>query len=313
MTLRDSRFTGVFTALVTPFTPDGAAIDLDHLEDQIAFQGAGGVRGVVLAGTTGEAPTLTHAEWLVLARAGIAAARRHGLLAVLGTGSNATAHAVELQHLAADLGAHATLSVCPYYNRPTQEGLYRHFRAVAEATPIPVIVYNIPSRTGVALQAGTLARLAEIPTVVAVKESSGSVDAAGEFAARVPDLAVLSGDDALTLPMLAVGAVGVVSVVSNLLPRDVVRLCEAYAQGLVGEALAIHRALLPLVRALTAETNPIPIKGALRLVGRDSGTVRLPLVEPAAATVAMLRDALAATGLASSLRERLEPARPTLR
>src|SRR4051812_12224385 len=216
MTLRDTRFSGAFTAITTPFTENGAAIDYARLDEQIAFQGKAGIKGIVIAGTTGESPTITEGELESLAGRGIDAATRGGMLAILGTGSNSTAHAVHMQKLAKQLGADATLSVNPYYNKPTQEGLYRHFMAVAEAAQIPVVLYNIPGRTGVALAPKTVERLAKHPNIVAIKEATGSTDSATEIGLLAPQLALLSGDDTMTLPFASLGAVGVVSVVSNI-------------------------------------------------------------------------------------------------
>jgi 4-hydroxy-tetrahydrodipicolinate synthase len=301
--LKNPALAGVFTAVVTPFNDDATTIDFGRLKAQLEFQargegappdaaGAQGVHGVVLAGTTGEAPTLTDAEFRLLAARGVDIARRLGLRAVVGTGSNSTAHAVELQRFARSVGADAALSVNPYYNKPTQEGLYRHFMAQADAADLPLVLYNIPGRTGVALAPATVERLAAHPHVQAIKEATGSTDSCADIAARCPGLAVLSGDDAMTLPFMSVGAVGVVSVVSNLRPALVRRMVGAFAGGDHAEALRLHRAMLPLVRALFAETNPIPVKAALHLLGRDSGALRLPLTRAEARTLELLRDAL---------------------
>jgi 4-hydroxy-tetrahydrodipicolinate synthase len=295
--LRDSRFTGVFTAITTPFTQTADRLDLDRLVAQIEFQAKSGVRGIVIAGTTGESPTLSEDELVTLARRGIELARRHGILAVLGTGSNSTAHAVHLQKLAIELGADGTLSVNPYYNKPTQEGLYRHFMTVADAARIPIILYNIPGRTGVALAPALVERLAAHQNIVAVKEATGSTDSASEICMRAPQLALLSGDDSMTLPFAAVGGVGVVSVVSNILPAKTVALCEAFLAGRFDEAQRLHRELFDFCRAMFLETNPIPLKAALALLGRDSGSLRLPMCEASPATIAALKQALTRQGL----------------
>jgi 4-hydroxy-tetrahydrodipicolinate synthase len=295
--LRDSRFTGVFTAITTPFSADGSTLDFDRLAAQIEFQARGGVRGIVIAGTTGESPTLTEDELVALAKRGIELARRHGIMAVLGTGSNSTAHAVHLQKLAAELGADAALSVNPYYNKPTQEGLYRHFMAVADAAKMPIILYNIPGRTGVALAPATAERLAGHTNIVAVKEATGSMDSASEICMRAPQLALLSGDDSMTLPFASVGGVGVVSVVSNILPGRLAALCGAFLAGEWEEARSIHRELFDFCRAMFAETNPIPLKAAMALLGRDSGSLRLPMCEASPATIESLRRALTRQGL----------------
>lgn len=287
--LRDERLVGAFTAIVTPLSPDGASIDFTRLAEQISFQALGGVRGIVVCGTTGETPTLSDDERVELIRRAVDLAHAHGLVAIAGTGSNDTARAVRYQREAAEAGADATLCVCPYYNRPGQPGLFQHFRALAEAAPVGMILYNVPSRTGCSLAAETIERLADLPNVVGVKEASGSLELASEIAMRAPDLSLLSGDDALTLPMAAVGAVGVVSVVSNLLPRRVAAMCDEFLTGRFAAARAIHQDLLPLCRALFIESNPIPVKAAMALVGRDSGAVRLPLTRAQDATLDRLR------------------------
>lgn len=293
------RFAGAFTAIVTPFTADGSGIDFGRLAEQIEFQAReskGGVRGIIIAGTTGESPALSDAEYRQLAARATDLARRHGLLAVVGTGSNCTRHACELQRLAASVGADATLSVNPYYNKPTQEGLFAHFSAQADAADVPMILYNIPGRTGVALTPDTVVRLAAHPRVVGIKDATGSTEVCGEVAARCPHLAVLSGDDGMTLPFMAVGAVGVVSVVSNVLPGLIGSLVAAGLRGDGRAALELHRRLMPVARAMFVETNPIPVKAAMRLAGRDSGALRLPMTEASPATVRLLES----LGLASA-------------
>lgn len=291
-TLRDPRFTGCFTAIVTPFTLDSATVHFENLMAQIDAQAAGGVRGIVIAGTTGESPTLSEAEYERLAAAAIERAHAKRLLAILGTGSNSTAHAVHLQQVAARLGADGTLSVNPYYNKPTQEGLYRHFSTQADAAALPVILYNIPGRSGVALAPATVERLAANARIVAVKEATGSTDSASEIAIRCPQLALLSGDDSMTLPFASVGGVGVVSVVSNIVPRKVSDLCAAILAGKWDEALKVHRSLFDFCRAMFLETNPIPVKAALKLLGRDTGSMRLPMCEAGEATVKAVGEAL---------------------
>lgn len=292
-------FAGAFTAIVTPFSSDGATIDFGRLAEQIEFQARGGMRGVVIAGTTGESPTLSEAEYRQLAARGTDLARRHGLLAVLGTGSNCTRHACELQKLAGAVGADATLSVNPYYNKPTQEGMYAHFMAQSEAADVPVILYNIPGRTGVALSIETVARLAANTKVVGIKEATGSTDSCGEIAARCPGLAVLSGDDTMTLPFMSVGAVGVVSVVGNVLPELVSGLVKSTLAGDAAGALGAHRRMAPVARAMFVETNPIPVKAAMRLAGRDSGVLRLPMTAATPATVALLSELKLGTAAAT--------------
>ena len=301
MNNKDGFLCGVFTAIVTPFTADGARVDEARLIEQIEFQAnppdGSGVRGIVAVGTTGESPTLSDAEQRRVIELAIEHGRRLGLTVVAGTGSNNTAHACAMQRFAHGAGADATLSVTPYYNKPNQEGMYRHFRAVADAADIPVVLYNIPGRSAAGLTVETIVRLAEHPNVVAVKEAGGSVFAAGEIVRARPSLAVLSGDDPLTLPMLAVGAVGVVSVVSNLAPGRVVAMVEAARAGRWEEARAAHESLVALSRGLlTLEPNPVAVKAAMRLLGRDAGVVRLPLAPACEASVGRLGELLAERG-----------------
>ena len=282
-TAPDPRFRGAFTAVVTPFTADGAAIDTARLKAQIEFQAKGergasrGVRGIVVAGTTGESPTLTEPEYVQLIEQAVAIAGPLNLLVIAGTGSNCTAHAVHLQKVAQRAGAGATLSVNPYYNKPTQEGLYGHFMMQADSSDLAIILYNIPGRSGVALSPETVERLATHPQIRAIKEATGSTDSCGEIAVRCPGLAVLSGDDTMTLPFASVGAVGVVSVISNLVPGRVQALCDAFNAADFALALRLHRELLRLARAMFVETNPIPVKAAMKLLGRDTGAMRLPM------------------------------------
>jgi len=268
---------GCFTAIVTPFTADGGAVDLARLEQQIQFQADGGVTGIVPCGTTGESPTLTEKEHVEVVTRAIAAARRSGLQVIAGAGSNSTAHAVHLHQLAHSAGADAALQVNPYYNKPSQEGLYRHFMTIADSAALPVVLYNIPGRSGVALTPATVARLAAHPNIVAIKEATGSLDSASEILQRC-GIALLSGDDSLTLPFASVGGTGVVSVVSNILPAKVQGLCDAFLSGDWAAARSIHRELFPLCRGLLSlDTNPIPIKAAMARLGRDTGALRLPM------------------------------------
>jgi len=285
------NFAGCYTALVTPFGADGQ-IDLARLRQHIEFQAAGGVAGVVPCGTTGESPTLSDGEWERIIAASVETARPLGLTVIAGTGSNSTHHAVELQKRAAALGANAGLSVNPYYNKPGQEGLRRHFLAVADAADLPVMLYNIPGRTGVALAPETIARLAEHPNIAAVKEATGSMDSASAIASLC-DITILSGDDSMTLPFASVGGKGVVSVISNILPQKVQHLCDACNGGQWDRARELHLQLFDVCRSLLSlETNPIPIKTAMRLLGRDLGTLRLPMTEGSEATVAAIRTLL---------------------
>ena len=290
------RFEGVWTAIVTPFArgPLGPAdhVDLDGLDRLVDEQIAAGVDVLVPCGTTGESPTLSHKEHdAVVARVVERAAGRVPVVA--GAGSNSTREAERLCRAARDAGADGVLVVCPYYNRPTERMLHAHFGRVARASDLPIVLYNIPSRTGVDLGPGAVAALVEEhPTIRALKAASGSVDRAAEVC-RHAGVAVLSGDDALTLPMIAVGARGVISVAANVVPERVVGLVAAALAGDLESALARHRDLLPLVRALFAETNPVPVKAALRLLGRGNGAVRAPLLEALPSTVERLATLLA--------------------
>ncbi len=283
------QLTGCHTAIITPFTPDGSAIDFDALARQIDRQADGGVSGIVISGTTGESPTLDHDEYERLVAAGVKLAHARGLLAIAGAGSNSTRHAIELQTLAHQLGADATLSVNPYYNRPTQDGLIRHYTAIADSCPIPTILYNVPGRSAGGLTLETIRTLSRHPNIVAIKDAAGNVDFTSETCAACPGFTVLSGDDPLTLPMMAVGAVGVISVVSNVAPDRASALCAAALSGRHEEALAIHRELAALSKAMFLETNPIPVKGALKLLGLDSGAMRLPMTPATPATLDKLR------------------------
>jgi 4-hydroxy-tetrahydrodipicolinate synthase len=290
-------FRGGFTAVITPFSPDGGKIDFARLEANIAAQAAGGITGVVISGTTGESPTLEHHEYEELVHKAVPMCRKHKLMAIVGTGSNSTAHAVSMQKFAAAAGADAALSVNPYYNKPTQEGLYRHFMTVADSAPLAIMLYNIPGRTGVALTLDTISRLSGHTNIRAIKDATGGVDLASETAAKCPNLAVLSGDDPLTLPMMAVGAVGVVSVVSNIVPGEVAKLCRAGLEGRFADALVIHRRIAGLTKALFLETNPVPVKAAAALLSRDTGSLRLPLTPATSGTIERLKQELTALEL----------------
>jgi len=269
-------FRGVFTALVTPFRSD-ESIDESALRELVEKQIAGGVAGLVPMGTTGESPTVSHDENIDVVR--IVAEQAAGRVAVIaGTGSNSTAEAVRMTKRAADVGASATLQVTPYYNKPTPEGLYRHFTTIAEATELPVMVYNIPGRTARNVDTDTMMRLAAHPRIVAVKEASGDMAQVMDVCSRKPaDFDVLSGDDNLTLPLLSLGGTGVVSVASNIAPVMMVKLVNlALTQDYEG-ARALHYRMLPLFRAIFVQTNPIPIKAMMAVKGMIEEVYRLPL------------------------------------
>jgi len=275
MPTRAEKFAGLSVAIVTPFR-DGK-LDSARLEEQINFQVAAGTTCICPVGTTGESPTLTHDEHeRVIAESIAAAAGR--ILVMPGTGSNSTAEAVRLTKFAAKAGADAALVVGPYYNRPTQQGIYEHFKALAEAVNIPICVYNIPARTGRNIEPETIIRLADLPGIAMVKEATGSMDQASQILGAT-DLTVLSGDDSMTLPLLAIGGRGVISVVGNLVPGDMKALIAAFEAGDIATAQRRHRQLFGLCRELLGlASNPIPIKAAMAMLGRDTGEVRLPLV-----------------------------------
>ncbi|MFW5743152.1 MAG: 4-hydroxy-tetrahydrodipicolinate synthase [Spirochaetota bacterium] len=268
---------GVYTAMVTPFQSDGS-IDEGALRALVDAQIDGGVEGLVPMGTTGESPTVTHEENIrVIEIVADQAAGRTSIIA--GTGSNSTAEAVRMTQLAKDVGATGTLQVTPYYNKPTQEGLYRHFMTVAEATDLPMVVYNIPGRTARNVENETMFRLATHPNIVAVKEASGSMAQVMDIVSGRPEgFSVLSGDDNLTLPLMSLGGEGVVSVASNIAPRLMVELVKAARADDFEAARAMHYRLLPLFRAVFLQTNPIPIKYALAATGTITEAYRLPLV-----------------------------------
>ena len=281
------RLQGVFTALITPFR--NGAVDWDALRELIEQQIRGRVAGIVPVGTTGESPTLSCEEHLEVIRFAVEAAA-HRCLIVAGTGANSTAEAVHLTREAKAVGADATLQVTPYYNKPTQEGLYRHFSTVADEVGLPVVLYNVPGRTGVPIAEATVARLAANPLVVAIKEAAGSVDRVSAIR-DMCDLTVLSGDDSLTLPMMAVGASGVVSVSSNIIPLQMTEMVEAALAGDFVRAREYHRKYYALFRDQFIETNPVPIKAALAMAGLIAEEYRLPLCELSAEH----REKLAAT------------------
>ncbi len=287
-------FGRVVTAMVTPFAADGS-VDLAlaaRLADHLVSQGSD---GLVVCGTTGESPTLSWAEQHALFAAVKGAVGDRAKL-IAGSGSNCTAEAVEATREAAALGADGALVVVPYYNKPPQDGLEAHFRAVAAAAPeLPLMLYNIPGRTGTSLEPATVARLLDCPNVVSFKAASGTTEEVSALRALCGDrLAIYSGDDALTLPMLAVGAVGVVSVASHLAGPEISAMIRAFRAGDLAEALALHEQLLPLCKALFCTTNPIPVKAALELCGWPVGAPRLPLLSATADVRQRLSETLAA-------------------
>lgn len=296
MPRKGSSFAGLSVAIVTPFK-DGQ-VDYGKLREQVEFQVAAGTTCLCPVGTTGESPTLSHDEHeRVISEVVQTAAGRIKVMA--GTGSNSTAEALRLTRWAAKEGADASLMVAPYYNKPTQEGFYLHYKAVAEAVGIPLCVYNIPGRTGKNIEPETIARMAELPNVTMVKEATGSLDQASQILATT-DLTVLSGDDSLTLPLMSVGGEGVISVVGNIVPHDMIALVQAYQAGNTADACRWHHKLFPLCRdMLGLATNPIPIKAAMKLLGRDTGELRLPMTPLDDAALGKLRRTLGQYGLLS--------------
>jgi 4-hydroxy-tetrahydrodipicolinate synthase len=294
MPTRAEQFAGLSVAMVTPFR-DGQ-IDVAALRQQVEFQIQAGTTCLCPVGTTGESPTLSHAEHERVI--GLVVEAAAGRIKVMpGTGSNSTAEALRLTRWAEKSHADAALVVAPYYNKPTQEGFYQHFKALAEAVALPICVYNIPGRTGKNIEPETIARMAEIPNIAMVKEATGSMDQASQILA-LTDLTVLSGDDSLTLPLLAIGGRGVISVVGNIVPQDMMALLRAFNEGKIQDAQGWHKKLFPLCRdMLGLATNPIPIKAAMRLLGRDTGELRMPMTPLSESEEAKLRTTLAAYGL----------------
>jgi 4-hydroxy-tetrahydrodipicolinate synthase len=281
-------FRGTFTALVTPFR-DGA-LDLVALEKLVNAQIAGGVTGLVANGTTGESPTLSHDERDEVIRLVVQRAKGRSTV-FAGTGSNSTEHAIAATREAEKLGVDAALVVAPYYNKPSQEGLFRHFQAIARETALPIMLYNIPGRCAVDIAAETVERLAAAcANIVSIKEASGSVERVSELRRRLPEsFTILSGDDALTLSFMGVGAVGVVSVASNIFPEEVSALVRAYGGGDLNRARELHARMLPMFQDLFIEPNPVPAKTVLAWRGAMSAEVRLPLCEMTAANQERLR------------------------
>jgi 4-hydroxy-tetrahydrodipicolinate synthase len=283
-------FSGTFTALVTPFR--NGEVDVEALEGMVEFQIEHGVSGLVPCGTTGETPAMSEEEdRLVVETVVRVAAGRVPVVA--GTGSNSTDMAIKYTKMAQEAGADGSLQVAPYYNKPTQEGLYRHFAAIAESTELPLILYNIPGRTSVTISAETMARLAEIPNIVGVKDSTLSMNMISDIISLCgEEFDVLSGDDPMTLPLVALGGVGVISVASNVAPGAVSDMVKALLEGDWERGRELHYELLPLFRALFVETNPIPVKTAASLLGLCSDEMRLPLIPMGGENLRRLQETL---------------------
>src|SRR6185503_16087426 len=291
-----SKFTGTYPAIVTPFR--AGDIDETALRSLIESQIKAGIDGIVPVGTTGVSPTLDYEEHIQVIECSVEfAAGKTKVLA--GTGANSTSEAIYLTKAAEDAGADGSLQVAPYYNKPTQEGLFQHFRAIAYATKLPIVLYSIPARCGIEIGVDTVARLArECKNIVGIKEAGGSADRVNQLRAALgPEFTILSGDDSLTLPFMAVGAQGVVSVASNIVPREVSAMVNAFAKGKIAAAQKIHHQLYPLFKDLFIETNPVPVKAALAMLGQMAEEYRLPLVPMNSANRAQLRSTMKACGV----------------
>ena len=292
-------FTGTYTAIVTPFKSGrDKSIDERALERLIRWQIRAGVDGIVPVGTTGESPTVDYEEHIrIIALSVKYAARKIKVLA--GTGGNSTAEAIYLTEHAEEAGADGSLQVAPYYNKPTQEGLFQHFREVARRTRLPIVLYSIPGRCGVEIGVGTVQRLAETcRNIIGIKEAGGNPDRVSQLRAALgPRFEILSGDDALTLPFMAVGAQGVISVASNVIPRQVARMVQAFAAGKTSAALKLHEQYYPLFKDLFIETNPVPVKAALAMMGHIEEEYRLPLVSMDPKNRETLRETMKNLGL----------------
>jgi 4-hydroxy-tetrahydrodipicolinate synthase len=288
-------FTGSIVAIVTPFK--NSSVDEESLRELVEFQIVNGTDGIVPCGTTGEASTLDYEEHFRVIE--IVVSQVNGRIPVLaGTGSNSTKEAIELTEQAKKIGADGALLVTPYYVKPTQEGLYRHYRAVAEAVPLPQVLYNVPGRTSVNLLPETVARLADIPNIVAIKEATGSLQQASEILALCGDkLDLLSGDDFITFPMMACGGKGVISVLANIMPKEVAAMIDAFNSGNIEDARKLHLKLLRISNAMFIETNPVPVKTAVALMGKASDEVRLPLAPLSEANRAKLAGIMKEYGL----------------
>lgn len=288
-------FKGAITAIVTPFK--NGQFDEAAYRELIEFQIKGGVQGIVPCGTTGESATLSHAEHKRVVETCIDQVKKR-VMVIAGTGSNNTAESLELTQHAEAAGADAALMITPYYNKPTQEGLYQHYKTVASQTKIPIVVYNVPSRTSVNLLPETVARLAELPTIKGIKEATGDLKQCAKVLQLCGDkITVLSGDDFTVLPLLAVGGMGVISVTSNVAPGDMAGMCNAFFAGDLAQARAIHYKMWPLMEAMFFETNPTPAKTALKMMGKITGEVRQPLCPLSEANEDKLRQVMQKYGL----------------
>ncbi|MDR2390705.1 MAG: 4-hydroxy-tetrahydrodipicolinate synthase [Planctomycetota bacterium] len=291
-------FSGTHTALVTPWTGDLSAVDYGTLRKLVDWQVNSGVDGLVIAGTTGESATLTHPEQEELIARSVEVIGRRCLV-LAGSGSNNTAESRALAKAATAAGADALLVITPYYNRPTQEGLFRHYAAMAEASPLPIMIYNVPVRTGTNILPETVAKInREFPHVNAIKEASGNLDQISRLRQIAPDVQILSGDDSITLPIMAVGGTGAVSVISNLAPAATSAMVTTALRNDFAGAAKEHARLFPLMKACFVETNPGPVKAALQMMGKGNGLLRSPMTEPSPENKKIILDALRQSGLA---------------
>ncbi len=288
-------FKGAMTALVTPFSE--GRLDESRLRDQVEYQIKGGIDGLVPMGTTGESPTVDFKEHARIIELVVQFAKGR-VPVIAGTGANATSEAIELHQIAKRAGANACLSVNPYYNKPSQEGLYRHFMTLADRVDLPIVLYNIPGRTGITMSAATVARLHKEAhgRIVAIKEATGSLDLASEIISLC-DITILSGDDSLTVPLMSIGAKGVISVASNLLPGEIHAIAQAGLDGDFARAASLHHKYFPLIRSLFLDGNPAGIKYAMKLAGLDSGELRLPLWEANEATKKTIEELMGKVGV----------------
>ncbi len=289
---------GAFTALVTPFRQ--GRFDSEAMKKHIEFQIANGIDGLVPCGTTGEASTLSHDEHVEVVRFTVEQAKGR-VPVIAGSGSNSTSEALELTKRIKAAGVDACLMITPYYNKPTQEGLFRHFSTVADQVDVPIVLYNVPGRTGVNLLPETVGRLARIPNIIGLKDAGGDLKQTSYTCQMVPDdFVILSGEDALVYPLMAIGGQGVISVVSNIAPREMSTMCRRFLDGDIREASALHHRLLPLSDAMFVETSPIPVKGALAMMGRMQNEFRLPLVSLSENASAKVKKALEDFGILES-------------
>ena len=290
------KLQGAYVALVTPFKNQD--VDEAAVRDLCEFVIAQGIDGIVPAGCTGEAATLTHDEQKKLIKLVVETVNKR-VPVIAGTGSNNTKESLELTKYAKDAGADAAMLITPYYNKPTPQGQIRHYETVAKAVDIPIILYNVPGRTGICMTPQTIAELAKIDNIVAIKEASGSLDQVSQIRSLC-DITVLSGDDSLTLPMMAIGATGVISVVGNIVPKKVSQLVKAFANGQLAEAQKIHYELVPLCKAMFMETNPLPVKTSLNMMGKIEAEFRLPLCEMRPENLPKLEKVLKESGVLST-------------